>query len=190
MHVVADNSYGNHGRRLSCAYLERFGTGRYLHVRTNLLELARSNLFAANDSLPDFHGGPKDAERMSRFYLRARKLAPNGHVLPEFEDYVRSTDFASAVSVANAWDLYFVEHRMGAWQAGVVLESDIAFDTVIAFNSREMVRAFMGVPQADRATSQQLVTRLSSELPELAGIPINPKSFPATSRSTGAATAA
>jgi hypothetical protein len=188
--IIADNSYGSHGRKLSCAYLDRFGTGRYLHVRTNLLELARSNLFAANDPLADFHGGPHDADRMSRFYLKAGKLAPSEHVLPAFEDYIRSTDFATAVSVANAWDLYFVEHRMGAWHAGVVLESDVAFDTVIAFNSREIVRAFMGIPQADRATSQHLATRLAKELPELDGIPINPRHYPARSQPAGPASAA
>ena len=124
---------------------------------------------------------------MARFYSRAGKVAPSEHMLPAFEDYVRSTDFANAAAVANPWDLYFVEHRMGAWHASLVLESDIAFDTVIAFNSREVVRAFMGVSQAARATSQHLTARLAAELPELAGIPINPPQYPPQSSGTAAA---
>lgn len=176
--IVKGNSYGNHGRKLACAYLARFGTDRFLHVRTNLLELGRSNLFAANDHLAGFGGGPVDAESMARFYMRAGKVAPNERVHPAFEHYVDSTGFAKVRAFASAWDLYFVEHRMGAWHAGIVLESDIAFDTVIAFNSREVIRMLMGVPQERRAKSSYLVKKLSEALPELADIPINPPQYP------------
>ena len=178
LEIVKDNSHGNHSRKLACAYRARFGTDRFLHVRTNLLELGRSNLFASNDRMAGLGGGPVDADSMARFYLKAGKVAPNTRVLPAFEHYVEATGFAKAAAFASAWDLYFVEHRMGAWHAGIVLESDIAFDTVIAFNSREVVRSLMGVPQGSRATSRHLLESLSRMLPELADIPINPSQYP------------
>lgn len=176
--VLKDNSFTNHGPRLACAYLQRFGTGNWLHVRTNLLELGRSNLFAANDGAPGLHGGPSTAERMAKFYVKVARLERHAHVLPAFERYVASTDFASAARLASPWDLYFVEHRMGAWHAGILLESDIAFDTIIAFNSREVVRHLMGIPQDVRATSPHLLSKLASMLPELSAIPINPDVYP------------
>jgi hypothetical protein len=177
--VVKLNSFGNHGRKLACAYLRRFGHGDYLHVRTNLLEIGRANLYASNDRLPSLAGGPDTAERMAEFYAKAGRLAPQPHMLAEFVRYVTATDFPSAADCANPWDLYFVEHRMGAWHAGIVLESDIAFDTVIAFNSREIVRRLMGVPPSVRAGSRWLVQKLADALPELAGIPVNPRTWPA-----------
>ena len=66
---------------------------------------------------------------------------------------------------------------MGAWQGGVVLESDISFNTVIAFNSREVVRHFMGVPQEIRCSSPNLRDRLEALLPEVKDIPINPRRY-------------
>lgn len=176
--LLKDNSFGSHMHKLSCAYHAHFGEYKYLHVRTNMLELGRSNLFAKADRLPEFAGGPNTAERMARYYIKAGKVEPNEHVLPAFRQYVESTGYERTLGLANAWDLFFVEHRMGAWHAGVVQESDIAFDTVIAFNSREIVRHFMGVPPEVRSGSDHLLTRLTQSLPEIAHIPINPKQYP------------
>lgn len=177
--AIKGNTFSSHGHKLACSYHRAFGVGKTLHIRTNLLELARSNLFAANDRVGALRGGPDTPERMTLFYDRAGRMpAPQPHVLPEFKEYVDRTDYRSTLGMASPWDLYFVEHRMGAWHAGIVLESDIAFDTVIAFNSREVVRHIMGVPQTERAAGKQLQERLTKLLPELASIPINPKQFP------------
>lgn len=115
---------------------------------------------------------------MAAFYARAGRLDAQPHMLSAFMEYIERTDYAATVGLASPWDLYFVEHRMGAWLAGVLLESDIAFDTVIAFNSREVVRHIMGVPQAERANPGYLQARLARMLPEIASIPINPKHYP------------
>jgi hypothetical protein len=67
---------------------------------------------------------------------------------------------------------------MGAWHSGVVAESDVAFDTIIAFNSRNIIKRFMGVPQQTRFRSESLHERLQRLLPEIAQIPINPRVYP------------
>jgi hypothetical protein len=185
--VVAANSHGNHQRALAAAYLRRFGEQRHLHVRSNLLELGRANLFAKADRRPGLHGGPRSAAQMADYHAQCAQRDADPFVRDAFQDFVVQTDFAATEGLANAWDLYFVEHRMGAWHAGVVLESDIAFDTVIAFNSREVVRAWMGVPPPVRATSPALRQLLAARLPEVAHIPVNPERWPLQTAGAGLA---
>jgi hypothetical protein len=179
--VLRENVFANHIRPLACAYRERFGAHKYVHIRTNLLELARSNLYTKGNAHAAYRGGPSTPEKMTAYYTSRGVLARTDHVHPAFEHYARETHFTEALNYASAWDLYFVEHRMGAWQAGVVGESEIAFDTVIAFNSREIVRRMMGVPQEVRSASGYLLELLTRTLPEAADIPINPKSYPPAS---------
>ena len=77
----------------------------------------------------------------------------------------------------STWDLFFIEHRMGAWRTGIIEESDIAFRTINLFNSRRILRNFYGVPEASRSTGNALKAILDRELPELKDIPFNPKVF-------------
>lgn len=179
LRILAESTFTFHQHKLACAYHWRFGEGAYLHIRSNLLELARSNLFnrfSKHAGLED----PDTAESMAAVYNRAAKLTPEkaAHVMPTFEHYVTATNYESTVGKASPWDLYFIEHRMGAWHSGVILESDLSFDTVIAFNSRDVVRHFMGVPQEIRCTSPYLRQRLETLLPEAKKIPINPERYP------------
>jgi hypothetical protein len=176
--LQADNAFTSHVGNLSCAYHDRFGSGRHVHVRTNLLELGRSNLFANNRKTPQFAAGPSTGQRMAEFYAAKAELPVDAGMLDAFGRYVGETSFDRALAFASPWDLYFVEHRMGAWQGGVASLSDLAFDTIIAFNSREVVRRMMGVPQEVRSTSGHLIERLARVLPEVAHVPINPNRYP------------
>ncbi|HEX7034363.1 MAG TPA: hypothetical protein VF210_01235 [Pseudomonadales bacterium] len=177
--AISCNAIIQHKPKVACAYHHQLGQHRYLHIRSNLLELTRSNLF---EHLHKRHGleGPASAETMTAVYKHAARIDPTRlkHVRPAFDHYVAVSDFESTIGRASPWDLYFVEHRMGAWQSGVVTESDVSFDTVIAFNSREIVRAFMGVPDEVRCTSGHLRELLNGLLPELSDIPINPRRYP------------
>jgi hypothetical protein len=179
LRIVTENAFTSHQRRLACAYYRHFGEHRFLHIRSNLLELGRANLFYKFSKRPRFSHGPGTARSMAGLYTLAAKLGRESseHVMPAFEQYVAATDFESTLGKASPWDMYFVEHRMGAWQGGVVLESDISFNTVIAFNSREVVRYFMGVPQEIRCSSPHLRERLEALLPEVKDIPINPRRY-------------
>ncbi|MFN3866699.1 MAG: hypothetical protein ACK4MD_08315, partial [Demequina sp.] len=54
-------------------------------------------------------------------------------------------DFRKASRRVDPRDLMYWEHRMGAWHGQVVLESDIAFETVSLYNSRLVISALMSV---------------------------------------------
>ena len=177
---VRQNSFTPHKPKLACAYHRQFGEHRHLHVRSNLLELGRSNLFKKFGRRPRFGEGPGTPQLMADLYTLTGKLSPEHatHVQPAFEHNFAAADCGTAIANASPWDLYFIEHRMGAWQSGVVAESDVSFDTIIAFNSREIVRAFMGVPQQERCSSSHLPERLGDLLPEIADVPVNPEQYP------------
>lgn len=176
--LIAENAFTSHQRKVACAYHRQFGEDVYLHIRSNLLELSRSNLFYKLGKRQGLES-PDTAEKMGAVYNHAAKLTAESapHVTPAFEQYIALSHYEAAVGKASPWDLYFVEHRMGAWHSGVVLESDVSFDTVIAFNSREVVRQFMGVPQEIRWSNPHLRDRLAAVLPEVADIPINPQRY-------------
>ena len=178
--IISANTFTTHKRRLAGAYHSCFGEHFYLHIRSNLLEIARSNLFRRFGKRPRFRDGPSSAQSMTDVYRVSAGLKPenSAHVLPAFEHNIAATDYESTIGKASPWDLYFVEHRMGAWHAGVLLESDVSFDTVIAFNSREVVSHFMGVPEEVRCSSPHLAERLQMLLPEIKHIPVNPKRYP------------
>lgn len=173
--ILSENSFASHKPKVACAYHRLFGEHAFLHIRSNLLELGRSNLFYKFAKRRGM-SGPCTAQSMGDIYTLAAKLdtSKSAHVIPAFEHYIAATDYADTVGKVSPWDMYFVEHRMGAWHAGVLLESDVSFDTVIAFNSREVIRHFMGVPQEARCSSPHLRERLNALLPEVMDIPINP----------------
>lgn len=177
MDTIRSNTFCSHQYVLSCAYNKQFGAHRYVHVRTNLMELGRSNLYDHYGKRPAFLEGPNSAKKMAQFYSIAKTLSFTPAIHSAFIKNFEEADLATALNFASPWDLYFVEHRMGAWQAGVVAESDVAFDTIIAFNSREIVKSFMGVPQEIRASSNHLRERLLELIPEIADIPINPPTY-------------
>lgn len=177
MEAIGHNTFASHSHQLACAYHRHFGPHKFLHFRTNLLELTRSNLYHKNDARPEFTGGPATAQQMAGFYAFAAGFPINDQLVAAFAEYHALTDFSQALRFANAWDLFFVEHRMGAWHAGLVAESDVAFETLIAFNSRNIIRRFMGVPQKIRSRSGFLRGHLKKLLPEIAHIPINPRAY-------------
>lgn len=177
--AIRCNTFTSHKRKLACAYHSQLGEHVYLHLRSNLLELSRSKLYynaGRGRGLRD----PRTAESMGEMYRIVGGLTPeaSAHVVPAFAQYIAASNYKSTIRKVSPWDLYFVEHRMGAWHSGILLESDVSFDTVIAFNSREVVRHFMGVPQKVRYSSTHLRERLNAVLPEVRDIPINPEQYP------------
>ncbi|GAB1579127.1 hypothetical protein [Bordetella petrii] len=177
MAAVQSNTFCHHQHILACAYYDTFGPQHYVHIRTNLMELARSNLFSHYSKKKGFALGPNTPNRMALFYSIAGNVPFSDSLRDSFLKQYQDADMETALQFASPWDLFFIEHRMGAWQTGVVTESDIAFDTVIAFNSRRIVKKFMGVPQEIRAESNYLQGKIRELIPEIAEIPINPPTY-------------
>lgn len=179
MRGIGLNSFATHGHRISAAYHALFGAEKYIHVRTKLFEIARATLYKhGHKTYPE---GPDTPLCMAQYY-KAAIPAQSPEAIPTYEAaFQRYHDICTvgqAVAYASAWDIYFVEHRMGAWHSNIVLESDVGFDTIIAFNSRNILAHFWGVPEAERVKSHDMRKHVFAPLHEITDIPINPKEMP------------
>jgi len=172
--LIKRNTYGNHQHGLAMVYRQDPWFNNTLHVRSNMLEITRSNLYARGQKSPRFKQGLVDATVLASYYARVGKMEPSPHQDEAFAFYQKACDLDSALQFISSWDLFFIEHRMGAWRAGVLEESDIAFDTVNLFNSREILAAFYGVPDEERAADTMPGRLITSALPQIQEIPVNP----------------
>jgi len=68
-------------------------------------------------------------------------------------------------------DIFYWEHRMGIWGASSLAEADMAFRAVPGYNSRNLFRTFMGLPQDLRASSDIFTEGTLRLAPELSGVP-------------------
>jgi hypothetical protein len=75
----------------------------------------------------------------------------------------------------DAWDLAYWEHRMSTWHAQVLLGSDFAFDTIIIFNSRRLLKHLLSAPRDARIKSTLYREFIARRCPEIKDFPINPQ---------------
>ena len=172
---VKRNTFGTHQHNLAVAYRDDERMANRLHVRSNMLELTRSNLYSAAARHGRFQNGLCSANELAEYYAAAGNVDRDDYQEMAFAQYRDTCDHDSARRFMSSWDLYFIEHRMGAWRSGIIEESDIAFDTVNVFNSREILTHFYGTPEAERAESTVLESTIGGALPRIASIPFNPK---------------
>jgi glycosyltransferase involved in cell wall biosynthesis len=55
-----------------------------------------------------------------------------------YGDLIETTEFAKGAEFMDYRDLFYWEHRMGAWHSQVVAESDPGFDSVVLFDCRKL----------------------------------------------------
>lgn len=79
-------------------------------------------------------------------------------------------------------DLFYMEHRMGSWQAQSQLEWDIAQEVFVPFNNREVIRLMLSVdPDLRKKDTPVFYIKTIQQLwPEVLDVPINPNSIRAT----------
>jgi hypothetical protein len=172
--VFARNTYYSHGQRLARAYLNHFGDGHHLHIRSNLLEIGRCFYNGKRVPVPD------TAQRAAQLYMTLSPATGIRHFeLTQrlFVEYFARTDQQSAIQFIEAADLFYWEHRMGAWHGLLLLESDISFDTFIPFNARNIFEAMLSVPFESRKRGDVFKRIIQMKSPELAELPINPPSW-------------
>lgn len=78
----------------------------------------------------------------------------------------------------DPYDMFYWEHRNGHWHARVCIENDPAFDTVVLFNARVILKAFLSIDFEGRRSAALPSHIVAKLLPELADIPVNPKEVP------------
>lgn len=166
--VISKNSFYVHNRIIAYRYWQSF-SDKHIHIRSNLAEIGRlfygvsSNKFTAMDMIK-LWGNKKLSNQCSDEI----KLA--------FDDFYITTNFNNIYNY-NPNDLFYWEHRMGTWLSQVLVESDPAFDTVILFNNRKVLKMLLSIPAEQRGKNTVFSHIINNFLPELKDWPINPKEW-------------
>lgn len=138
-----------------------------IHVRSNIAEIGR--LFYASNDLP------LDPRQMAS---RWRQMADEPTAVDAFARWAKAVDFDKVKEVRDL-DLFYWEHRMSCWHGCVVLESDVAFDTVSLFNARSLLKALLGVGDPRKRKKADVFMRIMQlASPDLLGWPINDRELP------------
>jgi hypothetical protein len=70
-----------------------------------------------------------------------------------FQDMMDRVSFSSESLMGyDANDMFYWEHRMGTWGSVSMSEADLAMPSMVAYNSRNLFKTFMALPQAVRAS--------------------------------------
>jgi hypothetical protein len=159
--VIQSNSFFSHARSTAAAYMESFPADA-LHLRSSLVEIGRSFYRNRESTLTP--------ERMASTFARTTNVGQE--LIDQFETWASRAQFGDAHGL-DPYDLFYWEHRMGTWHAGVVLESDVAFDTFILFNSRRVLEVLLSVPLSDRLSGAVVKEAITRAWPTLDYWPIN-----------------
>ena len=173
--TIKRNSYYHHGRHQATAYLRTFGEHRPLHLGSNLYEIGRAFYSKWRQVEP-----PLTPQLATELYRKGARDKPQmveqiAEIQREFERFYEVTAFAKATEFIDAEDLFYWEHRMAAWHGVIRLETDIAFDTFIPINARNVFSAMLSQPKDARirgALQREIILKLC---PALLGLPVNPR---------------
>jgi hypothetical protein len=164
---LARNSYMSHGTALALTYLEELSQPGLFHVRSNLLEIARAayrKIRPREDAVT--------AERAATLHATSMSVPVTEAIRSEVAEFMELTSFESFPSF-DPYHLLYWEHRMGTWHANVLLESDIAHETTVLFNTREILSMFLSVPLEDRLQANGQKALIEQTWPVLAFSPFN-----------------
>ncbi|WP_404329938.1 hypothetical protein [Mesobacillus maritimus] len=138
--VLRRNTFSSHAFKLARIYLSKFSKKEHLHIRSNLYEIGR--MYFKNN----IRNLPKELtpESMSKIY--SVKSVEDQKVIEAFNQYYNHVQMDKIFNY-DPYDLFYWEYRMGTWHAQLLLESDIAHDTFILFNSRKILKLLLAVPE-------------------------------------------
>lgn len=166
---ISKNSFYIHNLIVAYKYYLSFNS-RSIHIRSNLAEIGRLfyGISASNFSSFD----------MIKLWGGKNFSVDNAEEVSfAFDDFYITTDFKSIYNY-NPNDLFYWEHRMGIWLSQVLIESDPAFDTLILFNNRAVLKKLLSISIDDRRKNTFFLRVINDFLPEMNNIPINPKKWP------------
>jgi hypothetical protein len=117
-----------------------------VHLRSGLGEIGRAFYRRSRPIISPF-----DAKAMADVF-KPRPMSDNPGVLAMFERFYETSEFAR-IENYDPYDMLYWEHRMSTWHTGIVLGTDVAFDTFINFNNRRVLMPLLAAPLEERLTS-------------------------------------
>jgi hypothetical protein len=175
--ISSINTHYNHLRKVSKWYYEQFYNSDVVHLRSNISEIGRAFY---SEKLKDLE--PLDGHVLLHLYSNKKvenKLKEDPSLKSKYieihEDFITTTQFEIGSKYMDYPDLFYWEHRMGAWHSQVVAESDPGLDTISLFNCRKVLECLLALELHERKASKLYHHVIKAKLPELQQYPINPK---------------
>ncbi|MCA1065396.1 hypothetical protein QTG56_06960 [Rossellomorea sp. AcN35-11] len=158
--VLKTNNMTVHNHSLANIYLDRLSDKKHLHIRSNLLEIGRAFYKKGINRLP------KDITPETMTLCYSAKAVDDEKVLKAFEQYYSTVDMDKIFNY-DPYDIFYWEYRMGIWHSQLLLESDIAHDTYILFNSRNILNLLLGVKSIEKHDELVFKQIIKNEWPVL-----------------------
>ena len=145
-----------------------------IHIRSNLSEIGRAFYVRKRPVKKPRTGA--DLAGIYRISVKDADIDPQAwnDTVREFEHMHRVTRFGAASRLVDGRDLFYWEHRMGAWHAQSTLETDVAYDSVSLYNSRAVIAALLGPTLRARMEDRHIKGVIGSADPYLIEVPFNP----------------
>jgi hypothetical protein len=167
--VLQEATFLRHGPQLVAAYRSSFPSDA-IHIRSNLGEIGRAFLRGKSWAAQEADRSPRLLTPESLARVWSYGTPPPPPIIEAFDEWMQAIGFRE-VEGMDPLDVLFWEHRMAAWHANVVLESDFAFDTHVLFNARSIYRDLLAVPLDDRTRGRVFELLVADMWPELARWP-------------------
>jgi hypothetical protein len=139
--------------------------GRYIHVRSNVMEVARG-FYTKNrvNRQPQF-----DAYKLSRLFRNATA----DEFTPYFQEFIDVTGFTPAALMGYHYtDLFYWEHRLGAWLSGLLRAARLDHFTFTLYNCRAVLETLIARPLDERIAADAMFALIREMWPELLTVPI------------------
>lgn len=139
--IMKINTISPHSYRLAKFYLD-YLPNEALHIRSNILEIGRY-FYRSKLKLS------KEVDSKSLAICYSPIAGEDQEIIDIFESYYQKTQMDRIYNY-DGLDLFYWEYRMGIWHSKLLLESDIAHDTFIPFNSRNILKLLLSVSDNDK----------------------------------------
>jgi hypothetical protein len=171
--VARRNTRFEHFYSLAYTYVTSFPRG-HLHVRSNMGEICRARyhtdpfdgILRADDS---------ELEKLVKIYCTWTKAKPHDIAYREFGRYLDETHLLSTAHGFDLYALYYWELLMPVWHGSLLLESDLAHDTICLFNSRRLLATYLAMPFDKQLSAAGMLDSIERLCPGMLAEPINPE---------------
>ena len=170
LNEIKKYTYSKHGHLLATRYYLDFKKLNKIHIRSNLFEILRES--PTDKTAKKLNINIKNEVEMTQIYQRRPVEKIDSTIVEIFKESYFENELDKNLHY-DLRDLYYLEHRMAAWHSLVLLESDIAFDTIVVINSREVFNLAMSIPKEVRIKNELINAIINMNCPSLLDIPIN-----------------
>lgn len=157
------NTIIQHGRYILPFYINAFPAEKVMHIRGNLLEIARS--YYHPKDRPNNTSSVKSTLKFG--FKKFNKDIDESTIANEIDLALDNLKYGEKLFDYHILDLFYWEDRMGRWYSEVLNETDAAFDTLLPFNMRAIIEISLSFSKSDQRSDyvfKELVNRNHSIL--------------------------